>query len=108
MQDMIKGAGTLTGWTLDSHTRGMEALRRYTSTGDCRHAALVNFFQPGTLDINGPCQGGCDNCMRRCAGMAGVSSFVLTASDVATCPGLRPGIAPPVGVLFTVQQTGQS
>lgn len=67
MQDMIKGATALTGWNLESHTRGMEALRCYTSTGDCRHAALVNFFQPGALDTQGPCEGGCDNCTRRCA-----------------------------------------
>lgn len=66
MQDMIKGATGLTGWNLESHTRGMEALRSYTSTGDCRHAALVNFFQPGALDPQGPCDGGCDNCKRRC------------------------------------------
>jgi hypothetical protein len=66
MQDMIKGAAGLTGWNLESHTRGMEALRCYTSTGDCRHAALVNFFQPGALSLQGPCEGGCDNCKRRC------------------------------------------
>jgi hypothetical protein len=70
MQDRIKGADSLTGWTLESHTRGMEALRCYTSTGDCRHACLVNFFQPGALDVLGPCTGGCDNCTRRCASTA--------------------------------------
>jgi hypothetical protein len=64
VQDMIKGASTLTGWSLESHRRGMEALRGYTSGGGCRHAALVNFFQPGSLHENGPCQGGCDNCSR--------------------------------------------
>jgi hypothetical protein len=72
MQDRIKGADSLTGWTLESHTRGMEALRCYTSTGDCRHACLVNFFQPEALNVNGPCTGGCDNCTRRCAGCVGV------------------------------------
>jgi hypothetical protein len=65
-QNLITGAASLTGWNLESHQRGMEALRSYTSSGDCRHAALVNFFQPGALDPNGPCQGGCDNCDRRC------------------------------------------
>jgi hypothetical protein len=72
MQDMIKGAHGLTGWNLESHTRGMEALRCYTSTGDCRHAALVNFFQPGALNTQGPCDGGCDNCKRRCVAVRSV------------------------------------
>ena len=65
VQDRIKDAGSLSGWTLESHTRGMEALRGYTSSGDCRHAALINFFQPGALNPQGPCEGGCDNCKRR-------------------------------------------
>lgn len=65
VQDLIKGASNLTGWNLDSHQRGMASLRAYTSSGDCRHAALVNFFQPGTLPPEGPCAGGCDNCNRR-------------------------------------------
>lgn len=78
---MIKGATGLTGWNLESHTRGMEALRSYTSTGDCRHAALVNFFQPGALNPQGPCDGGCDNCKRRCvAGSAGLANEGLCAA----------------------------
>lgn len=65
MQDFIKDAGSLTGWNKESHERGMAALRAYTSAGDCRHAALVNFFQPGSMPAEGPCAGGCDNCDRR-------------------------------------------
>lgn len=64
--DLIRGAQGLSGWNLDSHSRGMAALRTYTNSGDCRHALLVNFFQPDTLPTNGPCTGGCDNCQRRC------------------------------------------
>lgn len=63
--DLIKGSQGLSGWNLESHSRGMAALRTYTNSGDCRHALLVNFFQPGTLLNDGPCTGGCDNCKRR-------------------------------------------
>jgi hypothetical protein len=35
-QDFIKGAGSLSGWSSDSHKRGMDSLRAYTSSGGCR------------------------------------------------------------------------
>jgi superfamily II DNA helicase RecQ len=56
--------------TRDAHTRSMAQLRAYVSGGMCRHAALVNHFQPGALPSEGPCQGGCDNCARRAAAAA--------------------------------------
>eukprot|EP00775_Hariotina_reticulata_P009775 gene9775-9932_t len=64
VQDLIKGASQLSGWNLDSHMRGMAALRAYTCSGECRHACLVNFFQPNALSAEGPCVAGCDNCTR--------------------------------------------
>jgi hypothetical protein len=64
----------------------MEALRCYTSTGDCRHASLVNFFQPGALNTQGPCEGGCDNCKRRfvCSVMLLKDAAVFVASAQLT------------------------
>lgn len=93
MQDFIKGASGLTGWNLESHTRGMEALRCYTSTGDCRHAALVNFFQPSSLPAQGPCEGGCDNCTRR---YVCVCVYVCACVCVSMCL-----LAPSVVVVVT-------
>ncbi|WIA16435.1 hypothetical protein OEZ85_013122 [Tetradesmus obliquus] len=85
-QDFIKGAGSLSGWSSDSHKRGMDSLRAYTSSGGCRHAALVNYFQPGTLPQEGPCTGGCDNCKRRADAAAAAA-----ASGTQLAPGMSAG-----------------
>lgn len=111
MQDMIKGATALTGWNLESHTRGMEALRCYTSSGDCRHASLVNFFQPGALDTQGPCEGGCDNCTRRCADrgcrMAVVRAAVVREAELLSfmLPQARAAVANTFGQTHSTPAT---
>lgn len=49
VQDLIKGASQLSGWNLDSHTRGMAALRAYTSSGECRCSSCQHYSQHFTL-----------------------------------------------------------
>ncbi|KAI8474666.1 MAG: hypothetical protein J3K34DRAFT_517981 [Monoraphidium minutum] len=72
-QDFIKGSdgGLSNAATREAHERGMGTLQAYCSGAGCRHAALVNYFQPGSLPEDGPCEGGCDACDRAARGGAG-------------------------------------
>jgi hypothetical protein len=48
-QDFIRGqdGGLRSGATREAHERGLATLQAYCSGAGCRHAALVNYFQPG-------------------------------------------------------------
>lgn len=48
-QDFIRGSdgGLKSEATREAHQRGLAALQGYCSGACCRHAALVNYFQPG-------------------------------------------------------------
>jgi hypothetical protein len=48
-QDFIRGqdGGLRSEATREAHERGLATLQAYCSGAACRHAALVNYFQPG-------------------------------------------------------------
>lgn len=62
--------------TLSAPTPLYPAQAFCTST-DCRHALLVNHFEPGVMKRvpEGGCRGGCDNCALRAAGTWATRDF---------------------------------
>lgn len=54
-QDFIRGQdGLRTAATREAHQRGQAALQAYCAGAGCRHAALVNYFQPGASGAQAP------------------------------------------------------
>lgn len=46
---------------------GLESMRQYCYTRECRHRQMVNHFEPDSFQVNpatGRCTGGCDNCSK--------------------------------------------
>ncbi|GAX75931.1 hypothetical protein CEUSTIGMA_g3374.t1 [Chlamydomonas eustigma] len=66
--DFIKDAGALSATGRQAYEAGVTIMQGYCSTSSCRHALLVNYFNPGAFPLTGPCKGGCDNCERRSRG----------------------------------------
>lgn len=75
----IKNPAALSAQGRQNFEAGMAAVRSYTCKMSCRHAQLVNFFQPAALPDLGPCAGGCDNCDRRLRGDISERDFASEA-----------------------------
>lgn len=61
----IKDPLKMTMAAADTYNSGIASMLNYATTGGCRHAAMVNHFDPGTFKpsgTEGKCTGGCDNC----------------------------------------------
>ncbi|KAK9817749.1 hypothetical protein WJX72_001612 [[Myrmecia] bisecta] len=63
--EMFKAPGTLSSQGAASYQQGFEKMTAFCYSTACRHAFLVDYFQPGILATSEPCKGGCDNCERR-------------------------------------------
>jgi ATP-dependent DNA helicase RecQ len=67
----IKGAGGMDGRAAEAFNGGLASMLGYCTSAGCRHAGMVNHFDPGTFvarGAGGACAGGCDNCAARAAG----------------------------------------
>jgi ATP-dependent DNA helicase RecQ len=69
-------------------------MQRYCTSTDCRAALLVNHFmipgQDGSLPLEGPCAGGCDNCSRRAVRARDAESSAASGGGATTDRDLGP------------------
>ncbi|MEW5298653.1 MAG: hypothetical protein WDW36_001748 [Sanguina aurantia] len=68
--DAIETPGSLTAMGRQRYQMGISTVKAYCTSTNCRHAQLVNHFEPGAMSHTpeSGCTGGCDNCGRRQAG----------------------------------------
>ncbi|MEW5308662.1 MAG: hypothetical protein WDW38_000601 [Sanguina aurantia] len=108
--DAIKQPGSMTPVALEAYLKGINTIKAFSTSMECRHVLLTNHFESRAVipSAEGGSCGGCDNCARRAAGSWPSRDFgeqaTLLLSAVHGTEG-KVGIAKIVGLLRDVSAT---